>query len=499
MKLTLECGIAEEHQTPCLVLFTGSAKVTPAADRINKATGHVLDKVTKRGDLASGAGKTLLLPAVTGIAAERLLLVSTGDKPLTAAVIDKLCAGLAAGLKQAGTKEATVVVEGLEPESGDQARLLALLSQAVCNASYSFRLYRTTQDPEPPRCLESVTLLQSDKETLEAHRKGVAEGVAIAAGMSLARDLGNQPGNVCTPAWLADQARSLAQDNAAMSVTVLGEEEMSRLGMEAFVSVSKGSVNEGQLISLNYQGGQPDERPIVLLGKGITFDTGGISLKPGAGMEEMKFDMCGAASVLGTMKALAALKLPINVVGLVAAAENMPAGNASKPGDIVRSLSGQTIEIVNTDAEGRLVLCDAITWAEQNLKPAVVIDIATLTGACIIALGHHISALMSNDDDLAQQLLAAGERSRDATWRLPLDERFQKQIDSPFADICNTGGRAAGSITAGCFLSRFAGNLCWAHLDIAGVAWNSDGEKGATGRPVPLLMHYLLDKAGDKR
>ncbi|MCY4471568.1 MAG: leucyl aminopeptidase [Kistimonas sp.] len=499
MKPTLESGAADQQKTQCLVLFVSKEKQAPAVAQINTATGKLLDTLTTRGDLPPVAGKTLLLPAVTGIPAERLLLVATGEQPLTAPIIDKLCAGLAAGLKSASVQEATVVIDGLAGAETEETHLIALLARSVVNASYCFREYKSTQEEEQENeqtsRLEQVTFLQSDQNNLEQNRQALAEGSAVATGMTLARNLGNEPGNVCTPSWLAQQAQTVAQDNARMEVKVLGEQEMQELGMEAFVSVSKGSSQEGKLISIRYSGGQTDEAPVVLLGKGITFDTGGISLKPGAGMEEMKYDMCGAASVLGTMKALAELQLPLNVVGLIAAAENMPAGNASKPGDIVTSLSGQTIEIINTDAEGRLVLCDALTWAEQNLKPAVVIDIATLTGACVIALGHHISALMSNDDNLAEQLVAAAERSRDTTWRLPLDDRFQKQIDSPFADVCNSGGRPAGSITAGCFLSRFARNLCWAHLDIAGVAWKSDGEKGATGRPVPLLVQYLMDRA----
>jgi len=300
------------------------------------------------------------------------------------------------------------------------------------------------------------------------------------------------PGNICTPTYLASEAKRLARGQAALSVKVLEEKQMKELGMGSLLSVSAGSDQPAKLIVMEYAGGGKKDAPIALVGKGITFDTGGISLKPGAGMDEMKFDMCGAASVLGTMQTLLELKLPINVVGIIAASENMPNGRATKPGDIVTSMSGQTIEILNTDAEGRLVLCDALTYTER-FAPKAVIDIATLTGACVIALGSHASGLYSNRDDLAQALLKAGEEANDRAWHMPLWDDYQKQLDSNFADMANIGGREGGSITAACFLSRFAKNFPWAHLDIAGTAWKSGGSKGATGRPVSLLVQYLLN------
>jgi leucyl aminopeptidase len=301
--------------------------------------------------------------------------------------------------------------------------------------------------------------------------------------------------NVCTPTYLADHAKQLKKLLPALKVTVLGEAQMAKLKMGSLLSVSAGSEQEAKLICMEYKGGKANAKPVVLVGKGITFDTGGISIKPSAGMDEMKFDMCGAASVFGVMRAVAELKLPINVVGVVAAAENMPGSKATKPGDIVTSMSGQTIEVLNTDAEGRLVLCDALTYISKY-KPDVVIDIATLTGAVIIALGHHTTGLMSNDDALAGDLYDAGVESSDKCWRLPIWDEYQKQLSSNFADIPNIGGRAAGSITAGCFLSRFATDYKWAHLDIAGVAWKQGAAKGATGRPVPMLMEYLINRAG---
>jgi len=318
-------------------------------------------------------------------------------------------------------------------------------------------------------------------------------GDALGIGLNYARDLGNLPPNVCHPSYLAEQAQTLAKGQRKLSVEVLNEKDLEKLGMGAFLAVAKGSEQEGKLISMSYQGGKKGDKPIVLVGKGITFDTGGISIKPAAAMDEMKFDMCGAASVFGVIKALIAAKLPINVVGVVAAAENMPSGKATRPGDIVTTMSGQTVEILNTDAEGRLVLCDALTYVKKY-DPAVVIDIATLTGACVVALGKVVSGLFSPDDNLANDLLQAGQQSNDRAWRMPVWQDYQELLDSPFADMGNIGGPNGGAITAACFLARFTKDYTWAHLDIAGTAWHSGAQKGATGRPVPLLMEYLNNR-----
>ena len=315
--------------------------------------------------------------------------------------------------------------------------------------------------------------------------------------MDLTRDLGNLPGNVCTPAYLANTAKKLAKD-WKLKVEVLGQKQLEALRMGSFLSVTRGSVEPPQFIVLQYQGGAAKAAPVVLVGKGITFDTGGISLKPGDGMDEMKYDMLGAGSVLGTMRAVAEMGLKINLVVIVPTCENMPSGNATKPGDIVTSMKGLTIEVLNTDAEGRLILCDALTYAER-FKPAAVIDVATLTGACVIALGHHNSGLFSKDDALAGELLDASREASDPAWRMPLDEEYQDQLKSNFADLANIGGRPGGSITAACFLSRFTEAYPWAHLDIAGTAWKSGAAKGATGRPVPLLSQFLIDRAADGR
>jgi leucyl aminopeptidase len=315
--------------------------------------------------------------------------------------------------------------------------------------------------------------------------------------MALAKDLGNLPGNVCTPTYLASKAQALAKAHKTIKTTVLEEKDMKKLGMGSLLSVTQGSNQPAKLITLEYHGTDKAHKPIVLVGKGITFDTGGISLKPGAEMDEMKYDMCGAASVLGTLKAIAEMGLKINVVGVIPTCENMPSGQATKPGDIVTSMSGQTIEILNTDAEGRLILCDALTYSKK-FSPDTVIDIATLTGACVIALGHVASGMFSNEDKLAKELLAAGEQSHDRIWQLPLWEDYQPLLDSNFADMQNIGGRAGGTITAACFLARFTKEYRWAHLDIAGTAWKSGKEKGATGRPVPLLTQYLINRIEKK-
>jgi leucyl aminopeptidase len=343
--------------------------------------------------------------------------------------------------------------------------------------------------------IESVDLLLDDKSELETVLSAIAVGNALTAGISSAKTLGNLPGNICTPTYLANQAKQLAKDYSSITTKVIEEKEIAKLGMGAFMSVTRGSVQPGKLIVITHKGGKAKEAPHVLVGKGITFDTGGISLKPGGGMHEMIWDMCGAASVFGTMVAIAEQGLAMNVIGVIAAAENMPSGDASRPGDIVKTMSGQTVEILNTDAEGRLVLCDALTYIDQ-FNPKTVIDVATLTGACVIALGSHASAMYANDEGVAADLTKAGEDSLDRVWRMPLWEDYQVQINSAFADMANIGGREAGSITAACFLARFTKKYRWAHLDVAGSAFKGSGpSKGSTGRPVSLLFEYLNNLA----
>ncbi len=369
------------------------------------------------------------------------------------------------------------------------------VEQAVLTAEdalYRFDRMKSKPDGDVPS-LKQVRFLLADRGDAARAEAGARQGRAIAGGVSLAKDLGNLPGNVCTPSYLANQAKSLGKAGD-LSVKVLDRAGIEKLGMGSFLSVARGSEQEPRFIILEHKGGAKKDKPVVLVGKGITFDSGGISLKPGADMDEMKYDMCGAASVLGVFKAAAELKLPLNLVGLIPTCENMPSGRATKPGDVVTSMSGQTIEVLNTDAEGRLILCDALTYAEK-FEPACVVDIATLTGACVIALGNITTGLLANDDNLARELVEAGNAAQDRCWQLPLFDEYQEQLKSNFADMANIGGRAGGTITAACFLSRFTKKYKWAHLDIAGTAWKSGKDKGGTGRPVPLLVHFLAKRA----
>jgi leucyl aminopeptidase len=364
------------------------------------------------------------------------------------------------------------------------------LMQALSHAGYQFRHHKSK--PKPLHQLTRIKIHSTDADS-KAVRAAVKMGNALDAGLQLAKDLGNEPPNVCHPNYLLAQARKLGRA-AKVKVSQLDEKKMTELGMGAFMAVSQGSDQPGRMIIIQYSGGKKNDAPVALIGKGITFDTGGISLKPPPGMDEMKFDMCGAASVLGTTKAVIEAGLPINLLTIVAAAENMPSGCATRPGDIVKTRSGQTVEILNTDAEGRLVLCDALTHA-LTFKPKAIVDVATLTGACVVALGSHASGLYSNDDALADALLAAGEQSNDRNWRMPLWDEYQTALNSNFADMANVGGREAGSVTAACFLSRFVEGTSWAHLDVAGSAFHGGARKGASGRPVPMLFNYLQNQA----
>ena len=439
------------------------------------------------------AGSTLLLHNVPNMKSERVLLVGLGkseafrDRQYSEAVTNAIRA-----LKSTGAADALLYL----PESGVAKRDIGwCVAQATIAArAAAYRFDQMKSRPEKPSSeLRKLAFGISDKKSQRTAATGLEQGLAIAHGVSLARDLGNLPGNVCTPTYLANAARDLAK-HYRMKIQIIERAEMEKLGMGALLSVARGSVQPPKLIIVEYRGGPAGQKPVALVGKGVTFDTGGISIKPSPEMDEMKFDMCGAASVLGTLKAIAEMKLRINVVGVIPATENMPGGNATKPGDIVTTMSGQTVEILNTDAEGRLILCDALTYAERY-KPQAVIDIATLTGACVIALGHVVSGLFANDDALAHEVLAAGEASGDRAWHLPLHDEYQEQLNSNFADFANIGGRPGGAITAACYLARFTKKMKWAHLDIAGTAWLSGKAKGSTGRPVPLLTQFLIKRA----
>ena len=463
-----------------------------AAQAIDLATGGAIAQAFKRGDLTGKPGQVLVLHNPTNLKAERLLLVGLGkDEEIEPRQWRKAASAIGGALRNLGGSDATVVLQDVQVKGRDLYATTRMLVETLADGHYVFDRFKSKK--ADPRALKKVTLVCDKAQSGDAERAAI-QGAAIASGMALTRDLGNMPPNVCQPTYMAEQARQLAKGYKGLKVEVLDENKLRELGAGAFLAVAQGSDQPPRMVVLQYNGGPKGAKPHVLVGKGITFDTGGISIKPAANMDEMKYDMCGAASVLGTFRAVLDMQLPINLVGLLACAENMPSGHATRPGDIVTTMSGQTVEILNTDAEGRLVLCDTLTYAER-FKPESVIDIATLTGACIVALGSNTSGLMGNDQALADALLDAGTRADDRAWQLPLFEEYQEQLDSPFADIANIGGPKAGTITAACFLSRFTKSYRWAHLDIAGTAWISGGkEKGATGRPVPLLTQYLLDQ-----
>ncbi|MCP1623072.1 leucyl aminopeptidase [Pseudomonas nitroreducens] len=485
----------ETLKTATLVIAVGEGrKLGATAKAVDEATGGAIANLLKRGDLAGKVGQTLLLQDLPNIKAERVLLVGAGkERELSDRAYRKLVSAVLGNLKNLGGTDAVLALGDLAVKGRNAHGKARLQVETLADGTYVFDRFKS-QKAEAPK-LKKITLLV-DKADAAVVEQGAREAQAIANGMALTRDLGNLPPNLCHPTFLGEQAKALGKEYKGLKVEVLDEKKLRELGMGSFLAVAQGSDQPPRLIVLQYNGAKKkDEAPHVLVGKGITFDTGGISLKPGLGMDEMKFDMCGAASVFGTFRAVLELQLPINLVGVMACAENMPSGGATRPGDIVTTMSGQTVEILNTDAEGRLVLCDALTYVER-FKPQSVVDIATLTGACIVALGSNTSGLMGNNDALIKQLLKAGEVADDRAWQLPLFDEYQEQLDSPFADIANIGGPKAGTITAGCFLSRFAKKFHWAHLDIAGTAWISGGkDKGATGRPVPLLTQYLLDRA----
>ncbi len=483
---------AAQAQADCVVVGVYKPnELSAAAQELNTASSGAITEHLGLGDFSGDKQRFSMLYQLPGVAAKRILLVGLGERDkLNLDTLNQATHMAALTLKATKVSQ---VVSFLTEEAAQAAAENAVRQSviAVADTLYSYNDFKSNKEDIPAPSLESWTFAhQTDTDLAAATR----QGAAIAEGMKLCRDLANSPGNQCTPTFLAKTALKLAHSPANLEVEVLEETHMAELGMGSFLSVSKGSEEPGKMIILHYKGGKEGEAPVALVGKGITFDTGGISLKPGAAMDEMKFDMTGAASVLGTLAACVAMQLPINIVGVLAAAENMPSGKASKPGDIVTSMAGKTIEILNTDAEGRLVLCDALTYVERY-QPSAVIDIATLTGACITALGHHTSGLLSNNDDLADEVLAAGKQANDEAWRLPMSDKYQEQLKSNFADMANIGGPPAGAITAACFLARFTEGYPWVHLDIAGTAWKSGAAKGSTGRPVPLLCQWLINRA----
>ncbi|WP_394807944.1 leucyl aminopeptidase [Nitrosomonas sp.] len=494
MDFAIKVGTPEKQRGACVVVgIFESRKLTDSAKILDKITQGYIKNILTLGDMDGKANTALLLHNVPGTLFKRVLLIGLGKeqefkgKTFLSAVNTTLNT-----LQKTAVTDATLFLSDFPIK--ERANPWKVSQIVITASSSNYRFDQLKSKPEnSPRSLRKLVLCIDSRTELAVCEEALQQSLAIAHGMSLAKDLGNLAPNICTPTYLAKQAKDLAKTHK-LKASVLEEKDMEKLGMGALLAVAQGSEQPAKLIVLEYQGSGKKENPIVLVGKGVTFDTGGISLKPAAEMDEMKFDMSGAGSVLGTLLAIAEMKLPINVVGIIPATENMPGGKATKPGDVVTSMSGQTIEILNTDAEGRLILCDALTYAERY-NPKVVIDIATLTGACVIALGNFTTGLISNDDKLAQKLLAAGEQAVDRAWQLPLWDEYQDLLKSNFADIANIGGRAAGTITAACFLSRFTKKYRWAHLDIAGTAWKSGKEKGSTGRPVPLLTQFLITQA----
>ncbi len=494
MDFLVNSSSVETLETSALVLTVNEQlQLDSQGQLIDKLCAGAISTHLQAGDIQGKLGQTLLLHNLANLKAQRVLLVGIGkDDELSDSNTRKLISAILNTFKSLSIKDAALAFSDLSFKERDAYASARLVAECLADGLYVFDQFKSEKAPVVQ--LNEITF-SCTQEQQDAVEKACQHGKAIAAGMAFTRDLGNMPPNICHPRYLAEQAQELSKQNKKLNVEILEEEQLKELGAGALLAVAQGSDQPPRMIIMNYQGADKAEQPFVLVGKGITFDTGGISLKPGAGMDEMKYDMGGAASVLGTFKMLTELQLPINVIGVLTCAENMPSGGATRPGDIVTTMSGQTVEILNTDAEGRLVLCDALTYVKR-FNPQAVINIATLTGACIVALGSNTSGLMGNNPELVKSLLSAGKQASDVAWELPLFDDYQELLDSPFADIANIGGPKAGTITAGCFLSRFTEDYPWAHLDIAGTAWISGGkEKGATGRPVPLLSQYLLDRA----
>ncbi len=491
-----------DAKNPIATMKTGCVVVGVYEDKKLSQAAQTLDRhgeltaAIKSGDISGKPGSTLLMRDVRGAAAERVLLVGLGkeENPSEKSFLSAIQT-VARTLASLGSTDALLALPFDQVSKRDVTWAVRCGVLGIRDHAYRFDAMKSKKEPAAQGAKKIAFAVPAKLADLA--KATLAQSIAVANGMDLTKDLGNLPGNICTPTYLANAAKKLARE-FKLEVEVLDRKQLQALKMGSFLSVSNGTVEPPKFIVLKYLGGKSKDAPTVLVGKGITFDSGGISIKPGGSMDEMKYDMCGAASVLGTFRAIAEMKLKLNVIGVIPSCENMPSGSATKPGDILTSMSGQTIEVLNTDAEGRLILCDALTYVER-FKPAVVVDIATLTGACITALGHHNSGLFSRHDDahdaLADALLAAGKATGDTAWRMPIEEVYQEQLKSNFADMANIGGPAGGSITAACFLEHYTRNYTWAHLDIAGTAWKSGAAKGATGRPVPLLTTFLINRA----
>ncbi|HEY5775170.1 MAG TPA: leucyl aminopeptidase [Xanthomonadales bacterium] len=490
MKFTLDPTLATDLETACLVIGAfEDAPLSGSAQLVDRACAGKLQQLIKSGDINTDWKETTLLHGLEGVKAKRILVVGCGEvEKFTSVRYDSVCSSAGTFLRDHTTTAAHICLHEIEVDKTTNYWRLRLAAINLERANYRYTTTKKPKDDENQPLASASFNADVDMQAALVEARGIAKGYLRST------ELGNLPPNICNPSFLADTAKEISDSYKNVSLEVLGEDQMAELKMSALLAVGRGSQNRSKLIVLKYHGADEKSRPFVLVGKGITFDSGGLSLKPGPNMEQMKFDMGGAASVIGAFEACADLQLPINVICVVAAAENMPGGDAYRPGDVLTSMSGKTIEVLNTDAEGRLVLCDALTYS-QRFKPAALIDVATLTGAAVIALGHHASVIMSKHDDLADELIRAGETAVDRGWRLPLWDDYQPQLKSTFADMKNVGGMAAGSITAGCFLSRFTEDQRWAHIDCAGSTWIWGGDKGSTGRPAGLLTQFLINQA----
>jgi leucyl aminopeptidase len=495
MEFGVKSGSPEKQRSACIVVGVFEPRrLTTVAEQLDQISDGYISNLIRRGDLEGKAGQMLLLHHVPNVLSERVLLVGCGkERELNERQYKQIVAKTIQTLNETGSMEAVSFLTELHVKGRDTYWKVRQAVEAANDSVYSF-LQLKTKKGEPRRPLRKMVFNVPTRKELYLGERAIEHATAVSTGVKVAKDVSNMPPNICNPKYLNEQSAELVGNYDSLSLETVNEADMEKLGMHTYLAVGRGSENESIMSIIHHKGGAEGEKPYVLVGKGLTFDSGGISIKPGEAMDEMKYDMCGASSVLGVMHTVAELNLPINVIGVIAGCENMPDANAYRPGDILTTMSGQTVEVLNTDAEGRLVLCDALTYVERY-DPELVIDIATLTGACVIALGKHASAVLTQHNPLAHEILNASEQSSDRAWRLPLWDEYQDQIESPFADMSNLGGRPAGTITAACFLSRFTRKYTWAHLDIAGTAWLGGAKKGANGRPVPRLSQFLMNKA----
>jgi leucyl aminopeptidase len=495
MEFSVKSGSPEKQRSACIVVGVYEPRrLSPIGEQLDKISEGYISTLLRRGDIEGKTGQVLLLHHVPNILSERVLLVGCGkERELDDKQYKQIISKTINTLNETGSMEAVCFLTEQHVKGRDTYWKVRQAVETTQDCLYTFNQLKSKKS-DLRRPLRKIVFNVPTRRELPIGETAIEHGLAVASGAKLCKDVANMPPNICNAAYLGEQAKALQTDFDNVTVNLVGEKEMEELGMHSYLAVGRGSANESIMSVIHYTGAPDSQAPVVFVGKGLTFDSGGISIKPGEAMDEMKYDMGGAAAVLGLMRTVAELKLPLNVIGILAGCENMPSANAYRPGDILTTMSGQTVEVLNTDAEGRLVLCDALTYVEQ-FEPETVIDVATLTGACIVALGHHASGLLSNHNPLAHDILKASEQSGDRAWQLPLWDDYQEQLESPFADFTNLGGRAAGTITAACFLSKFTKKYHWAHLDIAGTAWRSGKNKGATGRPVPMLTQYLLNRA----